>query len=441
MSARTARTALTALAAIFLIAAEAPETRLEEYQRLRREGAAAAQAGDLAKAETALAEALKLYPDVPGSYIRLARVQAAAGRTEAATANLATYAAMGLWLDLSRDPALQALADQPEFAPVMARLKLNSQPGQETFAWARLEPGGGVFEGIVGYEKGFLVSSVASRTLLKVSGQGEVESFLAPDDETGGLFGMAVDRSADTLWVAESRGAGIPGSAGEARTGLLKVSLSKRKVVKRFLLPQDGVKRQLGDVMIDRDGTVYASDSVGAGIYRLKPGAPKLELFVQSRNMASPQGMAICPDAGAMVVADYSTGLHRIDLRTGEETLVGGLMMGLAGTDGLLRVDYTFEGGVTGRGERKPMPMDLVVTQNGVSPERVLYLHLSGDCRTVEGASVLTQGQRDITLAAQASGVIGFIGSSGWAAYDGDGKPTTETPAPAMLFVVDIPQR
>lgn len=441
MSARTARATLTALAAILLIAAGAPETRLEQYQRLRREGVAAAQAGDLARAETALAEALNLYPDVPGSYIRLARVQAAAGKTDAALANLAAYAGMGLSLDVSRDPALKTLADQPEFAPVMARLKRNAQPGQETIVRARLEPGGGVFEGIVRHEKGFLVSSVASRTLLKVSGQGDVETFLAPDDETGGLFGMAIDRSADTLWVAESRGAGIPASEGEARTGLLKVSLSKREMIARVLLPQDGVKRQLGDVVIDRDGTVYASDSVGAGIYRLKPGATALELFVQSRDMASPQGMAICPDAGAMVVADYSTGLHRIDLNTGEETLVGGPAMGLAGTDGMLRVDYAFEGGATGRGERRPMPMDLVVTQNGVSPERLLYLHLSQDCRTVEGGSVLTQGQRDVTLAAQASGVIAFIGSSGWAGYDGDGKPTTETPAPAMLFVVDIPRR
>jgi len=442
MSARTARTLVAALAAVFLIAAEAPETRTEQYQRLRREGVAAAQAGDLAKAEDALRQALELYPDVPGSYIRLARIQAAAGKTDAALGNLAIYAGMGLTLDVSRDPALKPLADNPEFEPVMARLKLNSQPGQETFVWAKLEPGGGVFEGIVGYEKGFLVSSVATRTLLKVSSQGEVSTFLAPDDETGGLFGMAIDKAGDSLWIAESRGPGIPGSTGEARTGLLKVSLSKRKIVARFLLPNDGIRRQLGDVVIGDDGTIYASDSIGAAIYRLRPGAAKLELLVQSRTMASPQGMAICPGGKGMVVADYSTGLHRIDLASGEEALVGGKAFGLAGSDGLFRVDYASEAGLTGRGNRRPVPMDLIVTQNGVSPERVLFLNLTQDCRAIEGGQVLASGQpgqQDLTLAAQASDVIGFIGSSGWAGYDGEGKATTVTPSPAMLFVVDIP--
>lgn len=443
MSARTGRAFGAALAALLTIAAAPaePESRLEQYQRLRREAGAAVQAGDLAKAEQALEAALALYPSVPGSLIRLARVEAAAGKPQEAVAHVAAYADMGLTMDISRDPALQALADRPDFAPIIARLKANAAPLRETFMAAELTPAGGVFEGIVGYDKGFLVSSVAARTVLKMSSQGEVTTFLAPDDDTGGLFGMAIDKASGTLWIAESRGPGIPGSSGEARTGLLKVSLAKRKVVARYLLPDDGVRRQLGDVVIGEDGTVYASDSIGAGLYRLTPGAVKLELFVQSRDMASPQGMAMCRDARAMVVADYSTGLHRIDLDTGEETLVGGVTMGLAGTDGLLRVDYSFESGLIAR-SNPPVPMDLVATQNGVSPERVLYLHLSPDCRTLLGGSVLTQaqpGQQDMTLAAQLSDAIGFIGSSGWANYGEDGNPTTATPSPGKLFVVSIP--
>lgn len=442
MSARTARAILTALVAVALMAADAPETRLEHYQRLRREGVAAAQAGDLPRAEAALAAALRLYPDVPGSYIRLARVQVAAGKTNAALASVKAYAGMGLTLDVASDPVLRLLLDIPEFAPVAALLKSNAEPGRETSQLARLEPAGAVFEGVVRYEDSFLVSSVAARTLFRVSDQGAIETFLAPDDETGGLFGMAIDRPHDSLWIAEAREAGLPGSTGPARTGLLRISLSRRAVVARYSLPDDRVRRRLGDVVLAEDGTVYASDSVGAAIFRLKPGATTPELVIQSRAMASPQGLAICADGKSLVVADYSTGLHRVDLVTGEEALVSGPSLGLAGSDGVLRIDHSHEPGATGRASRHPAPMDLVVTQNGVTPERLLHLRLTRDCRAVLDASVLTQGRpghRDLTLATQSADRIVFIGSSGWADYGDEGRLATPSPGPGALLLVPTP--
>lgn len=429
-----------ALAALLAIAAApaAPESRLEQYFRLRGEANEASRAGDLEVAEARLEAALALYPTSPGSLIRLARVEMAAGKPGEATAHLRAYADLGLTYGVEADPALRPLADKPYFAPVAARLEENAQPVGSPTPLTTLEPAGAVYEGIVARGDGWLVSSVAGRSILRIAKDGGASPFLPPDAETGGLFGMAVDDKAGVLWVAESRGPGIPGSTGEARTGLMKISLASGRIQARYFVADDGRKHQLGDVAIGADGAIYASDSVGAVIYRLAPGAMTLEPFVASREIASPQGMFACPSGETLVVADYSTGLHVVDLKTGALSPIGGLhAIALAGTDGLFGVPYSFA-----MRNASPHPVAVIATQNGVSPQRVLFLRLSPDCRELEDASVMAASgplMDDLTLGAPAAGGVVVIGSSGWADYDGDGKPVAETRAPARLLSVPLP--
>jgi hypothetical protein len=439
MSARTARTALTALAAVFLIAAEAPETRLEQYQRLRREGVAAAQAGDLGRAEAALAQALKLYPDVPGSYIRLARVQAAAGKTDAALANVETYARMGLRLDITRDPALKDLTASPGWAAVAAVFDRNGT------AFGDLAEIGSVTgdpefigEGLVHDGKGWLLSTVSGRTIVRV-GAGEATPFLKADAETGAIFGLAADRRRGVLWAAEAWGADLPGGSGPAKTGLLKVSLTDGRILARIALPDDGGKHQLGDVALLSDGTVYATDAVGGGVWKLRPGGAALDRVVGPGQMVSPQGMAVCQGETAMLVADYSTGLHRLDLTTGEIAPLAGLRTGLAGTDGLVvapGVDY-------GLHNASPPPLAVIATQNGVSPQRVMLLRISADCREVEDADLVAAnlpGVDDVALAAVDRGEVVFVGHARWADRGEDGKLALPEPQPIRVFTATLPR-
>jgi hypothetical protein len=438
MSVRTASRIGAALAALVLTAAAAPgESKLEQYFRLRQEAAKAAQAGDLATAETTFEAALALYPTAPGSFIRLARVEVAAGKPDEAIAHLAAYARLGLAWDIAGDPVLKALVDRTDFATVAARLKANADPVGAPQEIATLGPAGAVYEGIARVDGGWVLSSVAGRSLLRRGEDGQLGTLLSPDDETGGLFGMAVSADGKVLWVAESRGRGIPGSAGEPRTGLLKVSLPGGRVLARYFVPDDGKRHQLGDVTIGEDGAVYASDSVGAVIYRLKPGELKLEPFVVTREMASPQGMAICPGGAAMVVADYSSGLHRIDLKTGALTPVGGMRAAMAGTDGLFRIQHDF-----GMPNASPLPVALVATQNGITPARVVMLRLSPDCDELEDLTVLASGHPgmgDLTLGAFGEGAVIFIAGSGWAGYDGDGKAVAGEPREARLLLLPPP--
>lgn len=422
--------------ALLLIAAAAPESRLEQYFRLRTEAVAAVKAGDLATAEGKLTIALELYPDVPGSYIRLARVLAAEGKFDKALLCMEAYVDTGLTYDVAADPALRVLIGRADFAPIAARMAENAKPKGGRFGsdWVLDAEPAFIAEGIVKDGDTWLVSGVAARSILRLSVTATTETdrsgltsapFLTPDDDTGALFGMAIDQPRGVLWVAEGWGDGVPGTSGKSKAALLKVSLKTGKVLARFFVATDAGKHQLGDVAVAADGTVYASDGIGGGIYRLKAGSPTLELFVKPGAMASPQGLVICPGESAMVVADYSTGLHRVDLETGEIALVTGGGNGLAGTDGMVLIHRERRVGVV-----------LALSQNGVTPQRVVSIVLDGDCRAQRAFDAIAAnlpGMDDLSLMAADGDYLMLISHARWEARDQDGKLTRPDPGAVRI--------
>ncbi|MBX3481797.1 MAG: hypothetical protein KF842_15505 [Caulobacter sp.] len=415
-----ARSILGAVLLLGLTAAAAPESRLEKYFRLRQEAGAAAQTPDLTRAEALLEEALQLYPTSPGSLIRLARVEAAAGKPAEAVAHLEAYAGLGLTWNIAGDPVLAPLADREDFATVAARLEANAAPVGKLIVEKTLPDSGEIYEGLAWSRDGWLVSSVTRKTILRVTARGEVLPFLRGDAATGAIFGLATDEPRGLLWAVEASGPEIPGSGGEARSALLKIDLSSGALLARYPLPADDKTRQLGDVALGADGAVYVSDALGAGLYRLPKGGTALELLFQTNEMRSPQGMVACgPDT--LLIADYSTGLHRLDLKQMTLTPVGGLKAALAGTDGLFAVSFDFH-----TRNASPLPLAVVATQNGVSPQRVMLLRMRPDCREIEDLTVLAANQdaiEDMTLGAASPGGAAFIGQGGWSGFGADGKP------------------
>ena len=114
-------------------------------------------------------------------------------------------------------------------------------------------------------------------------------------------------------------------------------------------MPNDGNKHVLGDLVIAKNGDVYASDSLTSKIYRIEAGRDELEIFLSGDAFSSLQGLAFSPDEKSLFAADYSRGVFRIEIATKK---VSQLSMDAAtnpiGIDGLY-----FYGG------------NLVVVQNG----------------------------------------------------------------------------
>jgi hypothetical protein len=143
--------------------------------------------------------------------------------------------------------------------------------------------------------------------------------------------------------------------------------------------------------------------------------------------------MARADQGRALIVADYGSGLHRIDLATGDDELLAEPEdVTLTGIDGMAA-----DGA------------DLIVTQNGFAPQRVLRLNLSPDGHAVRSVRVLLSnpalaaGAPDLALGAVAGTGADrayiFVARSGWAEVGAKGMMTrAAAAAPATIGWIDL---
>lgn len=403
------------------LAQEAAETDVVAFQRLRAEGLAAANADDLATAAGRLAEADRRIPNHPGLMLMRARVAAAAGQPAEALALAQRYADTGLSMNLGGDPALAALSDQPGFAALEATVEANRAPvGADRLAPLAAVTGGGLVESVARDEaRGrWLVALVRGRTIVALDDAGAVSPWLGDDPTLGGVLGLAMDARAGVLWAAASPVPpavnGLAADAPKPAAALLKIDLASGRVLARYPGPGD---QMLGDVTLGPDGTVYVA---GGDLFQLKPGGEALEVLLPAGQMRSPQGMAVTPDGAALIVADYSSGVWRVDRASGAAVrLEAPANASLIGVDGVI-TDGRF----------------LYALQNGTAPQRVLKLTPNPGWSRIEAVEVLAANLPQIvepTTGLVHDGELVFVSHSQWSDFDGEGALRTPTPEPALI--------
>lgn len=397
------------------------------FRDLRAQAVAAANSGDLAGASDLLADADRLIVNHPGLLVLRARVAMAAGDPAAAAGFLSRYADLGLRLDVSRDPAFSVLAEAPEHAPLVARLAGNGQPQGAAQPLFEIDAPM-IAEGLAwdAARSRFLVSGMRSRTVVQMDSQGRRADFLR-DPTVPGILGIALDPERGVLWAAASGLAVVEDLPAELRdtTALLKIDLETGAVLDRYQAPVSEGRRSFGDVAVGSDGTAYVSDSFGGDVFRLRPGGEALETIVPAGRLGSPQGMVEAPDGRALLIADYSSGLHRLDRESGEMTAIAAPAdVTLLGIDSILRIGD-----------------DLVAVQNGVSPQRVLRLRLDPQFGRVTQVEVLAASLPAIDEPSGATivdGSVVFVSRSQGAAFDDEGRLRGDPPPPALVSRIPL---
>lgn len=423
---------LLALAAVGAAAQQAPtpavaaaETDVQALRRLAAEAVAAAGADDPTTAANRLAEADRRIPNHPRLILMRARVAAGAGQPDEAMTQLNRYAGAGLVMDLSGDLALSALTGHPDFDALAAAIEANRAPiGAGRLTTVAELPGAVLVESAVrDPARGrWLLSQVRGRTIVALDDAGEITPFLTPDCGIGGVLGLVMDARNNVLWAATSplppATHGLAADAPRPANALLKIDAATGYVLARYPAPEG--ERSLGDVALAPDGTVYVADSTGGDVFRLPPGGEALEVLVPTGTLGSPQGIAVTPDGSALIVADYSSGLWRVDRATGAATrLPQPAIDSLIGVDGLT-TDGRF----------------LYGFQNGVAPQRVLRFELDGGWTRIDSVEVLTANLPQIdepTTGLVHEGELVFVSRSQWSDFDGEGALTTSEPAPALI--------
>ncbi|WP_298853268.1 hypothetical protein [uncultured Sphingomonas sp.] len=224
---------------------------------------------------------------------------------------------------------------------------------------------------------------------------------------TGGLFGMAVDARRRLLWIAVAEVEQVR-TPGERSAGLLAVNIDRLRVVRRVPLPAALAGSLPGDVAIAGDGTVYASDPARGRVLICRPGCAALAELVPEDVFGSAQGLVLTPDEGALIVADYGDGLHRIDLHTGQVAPISTAEPAmLDGIDGLIA-----DGAA------------LIAIQNGTSPRRILRLTLDPSASRIERTEILERDNPDWgepTLGAIVGDRLFYVADGQWERYGPNG--------------------
>jgi sugar lactone lactonase YvrE len=154
---------------------------------------------------------------------------------------------------------------------------------------------------------------------------------------------------------------------------------------------------------------VYVSDSEGGAVLHLAPGADSLAVLVESGWLVSAQGLALAGGGSTLYVADYSTGVHVVDLTSGAIELLE-----VSGDATLLGID-----GLVAHGDA------LIGIQNGIRPQRVVRIRPGagpGGTATVETLVSAHPLFDEPTLGCIVGDRLVYVGASGWAQVDRQGE-------------------
>lgn len=398
---------------------------------LAREAATAAEAKDNATYLAKMEQAVALRGDFPRILVNLAAAQLANDKPDEALATLGRLAALGFNSPVEKSPEFAALKERKEFKDVVKKLAANNQPqGRGEIAFILREVTG-LIEGIAWREATgeFYFGDVNGRAVWvrgpKEEREGKPRRLTPEGDELYGVFGLAIDEASRTLWAATSAVPAMRGFSFEmdGTAALAEIDLDSGAIRRTIPVVRKAGDRQshvLGDLALGPDGSVFLPDSGAPILWRLAPGASELQVFAESSEFMSPQGVVVAADRGALIVSDHANGLLRVDLRTAAVRLLesppGTSLLGL---DGLALAPNG----------------DLLAIQNGLRPNRVLRLGLDGAAETVSEVKVLEAAH--LQMAAPSLGCIAtggdffFIGNAGWTRFENtDGKPSEPRSVP-----------
>lgn len=378
---------------------------------------------------TAMESANKLRPNHPRLIYNLASAYAVNGKDGDALNTLDRLARMGLGYAIEKDGDFTALLSVQKFKDLQKWFALNRGlvgNSERVFELAGASPL--ITEGVA-YDPGtetFYVSSVHQRKILRVRKDGSSVDFSKGADGLWGVFGIRVDDKRRQLWVTTMAAPAMRGfnESDRGRSAIFRYDLESGRLLKKYHLPA-GERHALGDLELDAAGRIYATDSAAPVIYVIDPKKDEIEEFVRSDDFAALQGLTVGPGGKALFVADYSKGIFRIDTTSREiKQLKPADDITLLGIDGL----YTYGPGG-----------DLIAIQNGVNPNRVVHLSLSGD--RVYRCKTLAAGHPDFmepTLGVLSGHTLYFVANSQWPLVGEKGEIDPEKVKRPVVLKIDL---
>ncbi|HEY6248816.1 MAG TPA: hypothetical protein VI685_02580 [Candidatus Angelobacter sp.] len=355
----------------------------------------------------------------PLYFLRMASVEARLGNKDEALRWMEKYAAMGLRFDVAKDDDLKSL-NSPALTREMAEHS-NAIEKPElvcTLPLPNLMPEDLTFDKTA---NSFVVSSIQHHTLYRVtppkSGAGPCTLKEIPLEEQARrwpVLAVSADSTRKLLWMTASAMAGFTGvtKEDEGKASLLAIDGTTGKVVRRFDL-SDSNPAVLGDMSVAADGTVYVTDSIGGGVYRVRGHLARAKLEKIAGDFFSPQTPVVAGDGKRLFVGDYSMGIAVVDLIAANQPgqlnyLPHPENVAVTGLDGLYLSGDS-----------------LIGIQNGTDPERIVRYHLNSAQTEITSCEVIEQSTQrlgDPTHVIEWNGWFYVSANVGWNKVDDQGQ-------------------
>lgn len=391
--------------------------QMREAAKFERQAGVDYKAKDFPKFLENIKNASELRPNHARLLYNLAVGYSQNGKTDEALAVLERLAAMDVFFEVEKDEDFKPLFEMPRFKKIQSALADNLKPKGDAVRAFGLTQKDLLTEGIAidVVSKRYFVSSVHQRKIVAIDSKGKATDFSSANDGLWGVSGMRVDEKRRILWVTTTAFPQMRGfaKADEGKSGVFKYDLRSGKLVGKFLLSNEQGKHALGDLIVAKNGDVFASDSIAPNIYRITAKSSEPEVFVTSENFASLQGLAFSPDEKTLFAADYSKGIFRISMKDKAVSQIKfDANSNPIGIDGI----YFHRG-------------SLIAIQNGFRPHRVARFTLDASLTAIVKSETLVANHTDFdepTLGVLVGSDFVFIANSQWNFFGEDGKVATD---------------
>ena len=345
----------------------------------------------------------------PSSLLQLMSAQTFAGDKDGALDSFESFIGMG-----QSDPntlagkPFDALRKLPRFDALQAKMAKNNDAiarGTEFFRMAQTD----FLPEDVDYDaetSRFYVTSVLQKEIVSFDSQGHPKIF-AHSPDAWPMMAIKIDARHRTVWATE---VALPGfmwtpKPDWGRSAVLVYSLDSGRLLHRIEGPS---KTTFGDMTLTHGGDAIVSDNDGGGVYRVSGKTFEVELL-DGGEFTSPQTASVSDDDRVAFIPDYSRGIGILDLSTKKVEWLGS-----AGLHALNGIDGVYLHGT-----------QLLATQNGTSPERVIVFALDTARKKVISESIIeraTPTLGDPTHGVVKDGSFYYIADSGWDAIGDDGS-------------------
>jgi sugar lactone lactonase YvrE len=132
-----------------------------------------------------------------------------------------------------------------------------------------------------------------------LKGSAKAEPWIVPDAKNGlrSLFGVFADDAHGLLWACDNPNL----FKRETGTSTLKAfNLKTGQLAAKYDFPTD-VPAACNDIAIDKDGTLWATETLAGRIFVLKPHANELTLYAKSDELVGIDGIAIAGDGSVYI--------------------------------------------------------------------------------------------------------------------------------------------